>query len=50
MPVDKEQLLEPETENFLACISPDSMNECHISEDLHDMIAGSQGIQDYIES
>ena len=50
MPVDKEQLLEPEIENFHACLSPDSMNEYHISEDLHDMIAGSQGIQYYIES
>jgi hypothetical protein len=50
MPVDKEQLLEPEIEKFHACLSPDSMNGDHISEDLHGMIEGSQGRQDYIES
>jgi hypothetical protein len=48
--VDKEKLLEPEIEKSHACLSPDSMNEDHISEDLHFMIEESQGIQDYIES
>ena len=50
MSVDKEKLLEKDIEKFHACLSPDSINEDHISEDLHDMISGSQGIQDYIES
>ena len=48
--VDKEKLLEPEIEKSHACLSPDSMNEDHISEDLHFMIEERQGRQDYIES
>jgi len=50
MPVDKEQLLEPEIEKFHVFLSPDSMNGDHISKNLHGMIEGSQGRQDYIES
>jgi hypothetical protein len=42
-------------EEFLACLSPNSMYEEHILEDLHGMVMedieqGSQGNQDYIES
>jgi hypothetical protein len=48
-------MLEPEIEEFLACLSPDSMYEECISEDLHSMVMedieqGSLGNQDYIES
>jgi len=43
MHVNKEKLLEREIENFPAWLSPNSMNGDHIFEDLHSMIAGSQG-------
>lgn len=42
MPIDKEQLLEPEIEKFHACLSPDFMNGDHIYEDLQCMIARNQ--------
>ena len=47
MIIDRDQLLEPEIDKFLACLSPDYMNGDHISKDMHGMIAGRQ---DYIES
>ena len=50
MSIDKEEILELEIEKSHACLSLDSMNEDHISEDLHFMIEERQGRQDYIES
>ena len=50
MSIDKEKLLELEIEKSHACLSLDSMNKDHISEDFHFMIEERQGRQDYIES